>query len=70
MHKHNKTVNGTALLTRTFSGYRLVPVHIEDIECDIRNVSCLNTLDAGYQCHCHLANGTIVPINGTDCEGQ
>ena len=30
-------------------------------------MTCHETLDAGYQCVCHLDNGRIVPINGTNC---
>ena len=33
------------------------------------NVTCHETLDAGYQCVCHLDNGRIVPVNGTRCVG-
>ena len=33
-------------------------------------MTCHETLDAGYQCVCHLVDGSVVPINGTKCAGQ
>ncbi len=36
----------------------------------VSNVTCHETMDAGFQCVCHLPEGGVIPINGTDCVGK
>lgn len=33
----------------------------------VENLVCRDTLEAGYQCICHLSETVTIPVNGTEC---
>lgn len=49
------------------AGYKLVPL---PVNCAVENLSCFETPQTGYRCQCRLANGQILPLDGTACEGK